>query len=1216
MKNKAKISLKKLALTVGILVVLIISTALIASATSTPIYHAGVNGLESPVAGRLPDCDVNPNGAYTATVQWFYQDGASFIHHTESEPLHAGEVYQAAVHLEAKGGYYFDTESRFFDCSINGVVRDDYKVISDTHVIVYHVYPTLSIAPVETVDITVDAPKMGNQPDFTAEITGNCTVEDYNDLGYVSGVFWIDTRTDKVLGQKDVFVAGRDYRVQIVLSPDADHTFTGADSKAIRINGKTAYFTRGYLGLSGEERVASLTFTAPEEIKELNVMGMQTPVVGKNPDFTASVDVDGVVIREIGWGVLKDVGGVEKVVDIDENYAFEDGETYLLCIKLENQTDKTFAMAVDNNAISGYAVNAMVGDKRATLAPWKEYDEHNVLQTRELHTYTELQIWYTCKLDVIETIDIRQLPTPVAGETPSPGSVWVAQEGLRIESISWGYIVNEGGYERVENMEPGETFKKGVSYNVTFRIRNVGDSVFNYDAVKKAHMMSATVNFKTASVATVFEHTGYEYVAVEPYNYVEVYTWIYCNTDTIDEVEISGVVAPVAGEKPSYDLAFQTGGYYSFGGDGILDGPHYAKSGVSWYDVTDDEYGVPVYENQPFIGGHRYKLKVTLFSNTNYWFAADKENNSLVTATVNGETANIFIRNTASSEIQVQYVFDCPIGIIDMVEIEIPDPIIGETPCYDKIVTDMYHSEDLGEAWEGLVSNNNGLFWFETDDSAIFLDPARGDVFKENTGYSLAICIMANEGYEFSKDLEVYINGYRLYNGVFALSTGAVIQNNYLITDCIHSIKPVAENPATCTENGFIAHYACDKCNQIFEDANGEILLDDGDDAAILPATGHTFTSYTPSERVDGAHIAKCGCGHDELQACIYEPQYIEGSSEYSKYNATVYICKCGNSGMVVVSTEDCDHMLSDWTCDDSAGVHCRSCACYAERVVEECEYEAEYVKAPNDYAERDVILYTCKVCDGHFVMPIEGITEPEEELTDNKTGVSVKVEEGSDAYIPAGAEIAVAPIEEDEVPEQAKKEMEKQLGGSIQSADGYDIAITYNGSELRMSGMVQVVVPYYSVNENPDVAVFYYNDLYVVPVKVVEYDYSGQYLVFETDHFSKYVIVTYTVREESGYLQNFLDAVANLSADASAEAKYAELSAAIELYAKLTDAEKAEASAAYAELSAAISAYNNKAESANKALADASELALAPVVVSFSFLSALWFILKKKFIV
>ena len=101
---------------------------------------------------------------------------------------------------------------------------------------------------------------------------------------------------------------------------------------------------------------------------------------------------------------------------------------------------------------------------------------------------------------------------------------------------------------------------------------------------------------------------------------------------------------------------------------------------------------------------------------------------------------------------------------------------------------------------------------------------------------------------------------------------------------------------------------------------------------------------------------------------------------------------------------------------------------------------------------------------------------------------------------------------------------------------------------------------------------------------------------------------------EALGYLQAFVDAVDALSRDQSAETKYNELYSALQLYAKLTDAEKAEASEEFLVLQTAINAYNSKAETANTELKNATEIAFAPISASFAFLAALWFLLKKKF--
>ena len=101
---------------------------------------------------------------------------------------------------------------------------------------------------------------------------------------------------------------------------------------------------------------------------------------------------------------------------------------------------------------------------------------------------------------------------------------------------------------------------------------------------------------------------------------------------------------------------------------------------------------------------------------------------------------------------------------------------------------------------------------------------------------------------------------------------------------------------------------------------------------------------------------------------------------------------------------------------------------------------------------------------------------------------------------------------------------------------------------------------------------------------------------------------------EALGYLQAFVDSVTDLSKDQYAETTYNDLYAALQIYAKLTDEEKQEANAAFLVLQAAIESYNAKAMVANDEMERAIEIAFVPISASFTFLTALCFLLKKKF--
>lgn len=101
------------------------------------------------------------------------------------------------------------------------------------------------------------------------------------------------------------------------------------------------------------------------------------------------------------------------------------------------------------------------------------------------------------------------------------------------------------------------------------------------------------------------------------------------------------------------------------------------------------------------------------------------------------------------------------------------------------------------------------------------------------------------------------------------------------------------------------------------------------------------------------------------------------------------------------------------------------------------------------------------------------------------------------------------------------------------------------------------------------------------------------------------------------GMAQKFRDEMAELSQNADAETTYGELYAVLQTYASLSAKEKEDVAKEFATLQQMINVYNAKAQTANNELAEATEIAFGPIAVtSFAFLAALWFLLRKKFLV
>lgn len=119
------------------------------------------------------------------------------------------------------------------------------------------------------------------------------------------------------------------------------------------------------------------------------------------------------------------------------------------------------------------------------------------------------------------------------------------------------------------------------------------------------------------------------------------------------------------------------------------------------------------------------------------------------------------------------------------------------------------------------------------------------------------------------------------------------------LPECNHSdLKKTPKKAATCTEDGNIDYWQCQKCGKFFSDAGAknEILISD----AFVEATGHTpavdaavAPTYTSSGLTQGSHCKVCG-------AVIVKQETIdpltgtECSIKYELFNNDLYLAKVG----------------------------------------------------------------------------------------------------------------------------------------------------------------------------------------------------------------------------------------------------------------------------------------------------------------------------------
>ena len=107
----------------------------------------------------------------------------------------------------------------------------------------------------------------------------------------------------------------------------------------------------------------------------------------------------------------------------------------------------------------------------------------------------------------------------------------------------------------------------------------------------------------------------------------------------------------------------------------------------------------------------------------------------------------------------------------------------------------------------------------------------------------------------------------------------------YIITPAlnhVHNLTKVSAKPATCTEEGNAEFYICDGCSDWFEDAEGNVKIED---KAIvkLVATGHAFGDEFKKD--ENEHWYECACG-EKKDAFAHNDENNDGKCDACGYSS------------------------------------------------------------------------------------------------------------------------------------------------------------------------------------------------------------------------------------------------------------------------------------------------------------------------------------------
>jgi hypothetical protein len=223
------------------------------------------------------------------------------------------------------------------------------------------------------------------------------------------------------------------------------------------------------------------------------------------------------------------------------------------------------------------------------------------------------------------------------------------------------------------------------------------------------------------------------------------------------------IIVPNIGEKPEYEAIFPDGANYysdSFNADNT-------RNDMNWYDVTVGAYVNP--DTGVFQAGHQYRVRLFLTAKEGYAFSDS------TTAKVNGSGTEASMHG---DQLEVKYTFQKLGTEITYASIKIDAPKIGEKPDYTTVFPTgaFYYNEGCEKVHS--IGEHNSVCWFDKTTNSYMTPDV--DVFKEDHIYSVSIFLTPKNGYAFSYNTLVEINGMSAYNDNLYHNQGL----------CIHYVFP------------------------------------------------------------------------------------------------------------------------------------------------------------------------------------------------------------------------------------------------------------------------------------------------------------------------------------------------------------------------------------------------------------------------------------------
>ena len=685
--------------------------------TSIYIKDANITPIIGKSAGESLNYTLPSNAQYTVMAHRWMDNTSELTSMNETDTFSEGRLYTRYWTLEATDKNVFTKDTAVY---INGSKANVCPIrtrLNEADSTVYFVWSveTEACFEVKTIEISdafiqpVIGAAAGDLLSYTLPLDASY---------YVLNSRWYNNTDNETMDVNDVFAAGKRYTQQWTLKSCYGYAFT-KDTKVL-INGSAANIYTGYTEINNSDSTMFYVWSIPSEAV---AEGERIEI---NEIYIDNADIIPVTGKTAGDSL---------VYNLPADAPYTVNTTVWHCDTDRTQMSDSNVFEADKEYSHTWILDAKVG--YTFTADTKVYINGSEANVDKTWTYmdkddsTIFHVWISPTESIAESeqTEIEEIYINNAVVQPVIGNT--AGKSLASELFSGApYTITYNGWYNESDgtniIDSAYKFEENTLYSHTWDLRASTGYIFTENT--KVYINDSET------------YVDSEYTKPNGFGYVTGFTiWTLPTKSVtqIDEISIFDLTTQPIADQTAGDLLDYT----------LPEDAPYTVLSILWYNDTDE---CKMLYDDVFEAGKKYSSQWTFEANEGYIFNEDTN------VLINGSAANVDTDYTEICDLDNSLFYVWTVStevageceIIDTININDANmtPIAGKKPGE---IIDFTIPEDA-------PYTINYILWYNDTDECDMLD---NDVFEAGKLYSFQWVFEANEGYTFTEDTKVLING-------------------------------------------------------------------------------------------------------------------------------------------------------------------------------------------------------------------------------------------------------------------------------------------------------------------------------------------------------------------------------------------------------------------------------------------------------------------------